>query len=140
MFEDLRTRLELMEIMNDARVQEALHTGGNAPSGAAQAGQRAGLVMKFARYAAGSAWMPPVGLSPKQRAIWLAHAFSGAVVPHCPTPGIAAPLRAAARSYAQRHRETSIAGQAEKHADRLMRHEVQNGATATEVRPLPSRN
>ncbi len=118
MFENARTRVQVLEIMKDDLVSMALHDP--MDSRAANSGawaQMAGVIMRFSSNPSFRAFQPPSGLSPRQRAIWIVYAFSQ--VACAPQPRLAVALRAAVSSYAERQNETALATKARAAVNRL---------------------
>jgi hypothetical protein len=126
-FEKIRTRVAVLEIMKDDLVAVALHDpmdSGRANNSAW--GQMAGVIMRFSTNPAYRVFQPPIGLSPCQRAIWIVHAFSKVVAASSPQPQLAMALNVAVSSYAERKRESAIADQAQIAVARLLTAESGN--------------
>jgi hypothetical protein len=120
-FENARTRTAVLEITRDDLVTMALHDPMDSRSANSRAwAQMAGVIMRFSTNPGYSDFQPPLGLSPRQRAIWIVYAFSNAVAASSSQPQLAVALNVAISSYAERQKETAIAAKAQTTVDRLL--------------------
>jgi hypothetical protein len=120
-FEKARTRVAVLEIMKDELVSMALHDPMDSRRSNETAwAQMAGVIMRFSTNPGFRDFQPPPGLSPRQRAIWIVHAFSEVVARSGPIPGLSVALSTAVLSYAENQRETAVADKARAAVERLL--------------------
>lgn len=121
MFENARTRAAVLEIMKDDVVTMALHDPMESRTANSKAwAEMAGVIMRFSTNPGYRHILPPPGLSARQRAIWLVHAYSKVVASLSTHPQVAIALSVAASSYAERQVETATADKAQTTVDRLL--------------------
>ena len=117
--------------MKDDLVSQALHDPMDSRRANESAwAQMAGVIMRFSQNTAYVPFMPPAGLSPRQRAIWLVAAFSAVAVSSFRGGGaIRMALTVASGSYADLHGEREILNQAQTAIGRAKEHWLSEPAT-----------
>ena len=121
MFENARTRIEVLEIMKDDLVSQALHSPmeSRAVNGKAWA-EMAGVIMRFSENPAYRHLLPPKGLTPRQRAVWIVSAFNKAVMSTAQQPALWIALGVAVSSYATDKNEVEVERRADLEIRRLL--------------------
>jgi hypothetical protein len=124
LFEAARTRLAVLEIMKDGVVSKALYDPGESRRANESAwAVMTGVIMRFSQHPGYTAFMPPTGLSPRQRAIWLVKAFSEVVLRTSPGGGsLRLAITVASASYAGRYGEREILSRAATEIDHAKEH------------------